>query len=241
MKISELTPEQREEKRKYNREQKRKSREKQKAAYVPTADEWTESWDGSFSEEAREVREYVREIQRKVAEQIGYVSTFETHGWPREKYAATFPLGHHPAEETVDFVARTIYAFRKDSSVWVRQVSEGIIVAGSHFPDVLGYEIVSETHRLNLDVSPTYSALYRELLSILDQRFGNNHDRNSAAIKQELTGTFVLDPEWTPSQFVTENYQRSVPKVEPVAHAAPSPGVGPQKLQGSRESARKTE
>jgi hypothetical protein len=195
MKISELTPEQREEKRKYNREQKRKSREKQKTTYVPAADEWAESWDGSFSEEAREVREYVREIQRKIAVEIGYTPHFETYGWPREEYAARFPLGHHPAEETVDYVARTLYAFRKGTSVWVRQVSEGIIVAGSHFPDVLGYEIVSETHRHNLEVSPTYSALYRELLGLLDFRFGNNRDRNSEAIKQELAGKFVLPVE----------------------------------------------
>ncbi len=121
-------------------------------------------------------------------------STFET----REKYAATFPLGHHPAEETVGYVAGTLYAFRKDTPVWVHNVSEGIIVAGSHFPDVLGYQIVSETHRYNLEISPTYSGLYRELLGLLDQRFGNNRDRHSVAIKQELAGQFVLPVESEP-------------------------------------------
>ena len=159
------------------------------------AAEWAENWDSRYPKQAAELRDYVRSIQRKVAEEIGYVSTFETFGWPREKYAEAFPLGHHPAEETVSYVAATAYAFRKDTPVWVRKVSEGIITAGGCFPDVIGFEIVSETHRLNLDVSPTYSALYRELLSILDQRFGNNRDRNSAAIKQELAGKFVLPVE----------------------------------------------
>ena len=156
------------------------------------ADEWIENWDSRYPAQATERREYVRNIASKTAAEIGYTPTFETFGWPREKYAAIFPLGHHPAEETVGYVAGTLYAFRKDTPVWVHNVSEGIIVAGSHFPDVLGYEIVSETHKHNLEISPMYSSLYRELLGLLDQRFGNNRDRHSAAIKQELAGQFVL-------------------------------------------------
>jgi hypothetical protein len=159
---------------------------------VQDASEWTWNWDSRYPEHRAEVRDYVRDIARKVAEEIGYTPTFETFGWPREKYAAVFPLGHHPAEEIVGYVAETLYAFRKDTSVWVHNVSEGIITAGSCFPDVLGYEIVSATHRLNLEVSPTYSGLYRELLRLLDQWFGNNRGRDSAAVKLELAGKFVL-------------------------------------------------
>jgi hypothetical protein len=162
------------------------------------ADEWMSSWDERYPEQNIEVRGFVRDIQRQFAEETGYIQTFETTGWPREKYAAAFPLGHHPAEETVYRVAQTLYAFRKDTPVWVRKVSEGTITAGSCFPDVLGYDIVSATHRHSLEVSPTYSALYRELLSILDQLFGNNRDRDSAAIKQELAGKFVLPVELSP-------------------------------------------
>jgi hypothetical protein len=194
------------------------SRAEQQDAYrdsLGNVYEWLEGWEERHPKQSAEVREFVRDAQRKIAEEIGYTPGFETHGWPREKYAARFPLGHHPGEETTGYVLWTLYAFRKDTSVFVREFPEGIVTAGN-FPDIIGLEIVSETHRLNLEVSPTYSALYRELLSILDQRFGNNRDRNSAAIKQELAGTFVLDPEWTPSQFVTENYQRSLPTVEPV-------------------------
>jgi hypothetical protein len=159
------------------------------------AAEWTEKWDSRYPAQAAELRAFEREIGRKIADEIGYVSTFETIGWPREKYAEGFPLGHHPAEETVHRVAHTLFAFRKDTPVWVRQVSEGIVTAGNCFPDALGYEIVSATHRFNLEISPTYSAVYRELLGLLDQRFGSNRDRNSITIKQELAGKFVLPVE----------------------------------------------
>jgi hypothetical protein len=60
---------------------------------------------------------------------------------------------------------------------------------------VLGYDIVSATHRYNLEISPTYSAIYRELLGLLDQRFGSNFDRDSTAIKRELSGKFVVPVE----------------------------------------------
>jgi hypothetical protein len=159
------------------------------------AAEWTEKWDSRYPAQAAELRKFEREISRKIADEIGHVSTFETVGWPREKYAEAFPLGHHPAEETVHRVAETLYALRKDTAVWVRNVSEGIVTAGNCFPDVLGYEVVAATHIFNLEISPTYSALYRELLGLLDARFGNNRDRNSTAIKQELAGKFVLPVE----------------------------------------------
>src|SRR5713226_3468621 len=86
---------------------------------IHDAYEWTGNWQERYPEQAAEVRTFVRDIQRKVAEEIGYA------------------LGDHPAEE-IDYVARTLYAYRNDTPVWVCRVSEGIIVAGSHFPDVIG-------------------------------------------------------------------------------------------------------
>jgi hypothetical protein len=162
------------------------------------AAEWTEKWDSRYPAQAAELREFEKEISRKIADEIGYISTFEAFGWPREKFADSFPLGHHPAEETVHRVAETLYALRKDTPVWVRKVAEGIVVAGLYFPEMLGHEIVSATHKYNLEISPTYSAIYRELLGLLDARFGSNRDRNSAAIKQELAGKFVLLSEVRP-------------------------------------------
>ena len=162
---------------------------------IQDASEWTWNWETRYPAQAAELREFEKEISRKIADEIGYVPIFESFGWPREKYAEAFPLGHHPAEETVHRVAQTVFAFRKDTPVWVRKVSEGIVTAGNCFPDVLGYEIVSATHKHNLKISPTYSDVYRELLELLDQHFGSNRDRNSIAIKQELTGKFVLPVE----------------------------------------------
>jgi hypothetical protein len=159
------------------------------------AAEWTEKWDNRYPAQAAELREFEKEISRKIADEIGYVSSFETYGWPREKYAEAFPLGHHPAEETVHRVAHTLFAFRKDTPIWLRKVTEGIVAAGLYFPDMLGYEIVSAAHRFNLEISPTYSEVYRELLGLLDARFGSNRDRNSLAIKQELARKFVLPVE----------------------------------------------
>ncbi len=143
------------------------------------ADEWIDNWDSRYPEQAAEVRDYVRDIQHKVAEEI----TPNPHG---DSYFRPFSV------ESVDYVARTLYAYRKDTPVWIRKVPEGIIAAGTYFPDGLGWMIVIGTHENNLESSPTYSGVYRELLSILDQRFGNNHDRNSAAVKLELAGKFVL-------------------------------------------------
>ena len=150
---------------------------------IQDAYEWTEKWEERYPQHSAEVRTFVRDIQHKVAEEIGYVSL------------------DHPAAEPVDYVARTLYAFRKDTPLWICRVSEGVIVAGSHFPDVIGYDIVFATHKFNLEISSTYRELYRELLPILDQQFGNNHGRNSSegqsaeAVKQELAGTFVLPVE----------------------------------------------
>jgi hypothetical protein len=162
---------------------------------IQDATEWTEKWDSRYTAHTAELREFEKQISRKIAEEIGHVSTFEAFGWPREKYAEAFPLGHHPAEETVHRVAHILFAFRKDTPIWVRTVAEGIVVAGLYFPDMSGYDLVSATHRFNLETSPTYSTLYRELLELLDLRFGGNRDRNSTAIKQELAGKFVLPVE----------------------------------------------
>jgi hypothetical protein len=146
-----------------------------------TSEEWADAWDGRYPKEAAEVRQFVRDTYSKVVEEF-------TPNPQRDSYFRPFSV-----EETVGYVARTLYAYRKDTPVWVRKWSGGdVITAGSHFPDVVGWTIVTGTHENNLESSPTYSALYRELLPILDQQFGHNGDRSSIAVKEELTGKFVL-------------------------------------------------
>jgi hypothetical protein len=193
MKISEMTPEQ---KREYNRNQKRRSRANHKAAeYVSTYDEWTWHWDIRFPEEAAEVREYEKQVGKKVAEELGRISTFETLGWSREKFAEAFPLGSGtPEAYALNQVTQTLFGFKKNTSVWVHEVVDpnGIIVSGSYFPDVLGSEIVSAAHGYGLKTSQTFVSLYEELLQILDTRYGKEPTEHSRAIKAELAGEYVL-------------------------------------------------
>jgi hypothetical protein len=100
--------------------------------------------------------------------------------------------------ETLSWVAVTAYCFRKKDSPWVREVNNpnGFIVGGLFYPDVLGSGLVTNTHRFGLERSATYAGLYRELLTILDKKFGRNDSGSEGAsasdIKAELSGTYVL-------------------------------------------------
>jgi hypothetical protein len=93
-------------------------------------------------------------------------------------------------------VAWTLFAFKKN---WVQQVLDprGELVGGGLFADVIGSDICSDTHEFSLENSQTFSTLYRELLKILDQRYGGNtlsedpvERRAALAIKQEIAGTY---------------------------------------------------
>jgi hypothetical protein len=57
-------------------------------------------------------------------------------------------------------------------------------LVGCCFADVIGQHIVPATHKFNLERSPTYSAAYRELLKILDQRYGKNVESSDPIEKQ---------------------------------------------------------
>lgn len=179
-KISELTPEEQENIRAYNRENKRKSREKQRAAQTPSAEEWTGNFAGNFPEQDKELNAYVRQIKEKVVEELGR------------------GLGSYAETDTVDQVARTLFSLKKNSDPWVRQVHSpnGIIVGGLYFPEALGSGLVSSAHKLGLKKSPTFTALYLELLRILDNKFGHIRVGDAyelgcvADIKAELAGTY---------------------------------------------------
>jgi hypothetical protein len=200
MKISEMTPEQIEAKRRYDRAAKRKSRAKQKAESIPTADEWFRSWSTQFLQQSVELKTYERQLCAKVYEELG---------------RGEFDPYRSPEAETFSWVAITLYSLRKNTSPWVREVRDpdGILVGGLLYPDALGSDFVENTHRFELEESATYSALYRELLRILDERFGHEHTDHACDIKLELAGTYVLklpEPEPKPKPGV-------VPEASPVA------------------------
>jgi hypothetical protein len=165
--------------------------EKREAERLPSATEWTENWRNDYPEEAKELREHVITIERKVREELQWPpSTFETFGWSREKYAETFPMGDTPEADAVRGVACVLFCLQKSHSPFVRTVHspDGILAGGGCFPDVIGSGLVDAAHKYDLERSPTYARAYRELLLILDKKFGRNNDEHSQAVKQELAG-----------------------------------------------------
>lgn len=174
--MNELTPEEQEARRKYNRERKQQSREKQKAAATPTSDEWRDQFYGS--PQCEEVRLYAQRQYKQIAQELCVESG-------------------HPARYEIDAVLWTLYGFKKN---FVREVVEprGIKVCFL-YPDVIGSQIVAATHRHELEKSGTYSAAYRELLHVLDKRYGRNADVNhpdkvereaALAVKREIKRLF---------------------------------------------------
>jgi len=105
-------------------------------------------------------------------------------------------------EITVHKVAWCLFSFKKG---WTRSVLDprGELVGGIYFADVIGKDIVADTHKFSLEKSQTFSTLYRELLRILDQRYGGKisedptENRAATDIKKELAGEYVLPPERT--------------------------------------------
>jgi hypothetical protein len=187
--ISELSPEEQQEQRAKWRNAQTKSRANRKAEQTLTADEWFEQFFGSPQYE--ETRKLAEQQHDKISEELG----IDAQAWSR-----------HPGFYSVDTVLWTLYGFKKN---FVREVTEpkGVRVAGLIFPDVIGSHIVADAHRHNLEQSQTFSMLYRELLEILDQRFGKHlsddpiERRAALDIKAELSGTYALASEphvWVP-------------------------------------------
>jgi hypothetical protein len=178
-KIRKVPPKGTPEYRDYARQAKRRSREKQKqereAAQIVAAEEYLDGcWD---SPDYARMNAYVKQESKKIADELG-VNLDEL------------------ATEAVDLVLSTSFGFENGI---VRQVSHpnGLMV-GYLFPEVIGRQIVSRTHQYGLERSATFSKIYRDLLRILDQRFGQqlSHDpieRQAALdIKAELAGKYTL-------------------------------------------------
>jgi hypothetical protein len=182
--IADLSPEEQENIRTYNREQKAKSRANQKAAaYIPTANEAADRFAIDFPEREKELSAYVKQFSNKVVEELG-----RKLGSPQKD-----PLGNvvgwdHDEEFTVDRVARTLLALKKN---WIQKVRhpEGDMVSGSYFADSFG-SVVESAHRRGLKNSETFRLLYRELLEILDKRYGRQQTGDATIIRAELAGEY---------------------------------------------------
>jgi hypothetical protein len=177
MRIADLPPHEQEKIREYNRLAKKRSRQKQKAAEILSSDEWFEQFFGSPQYE--EVRQYADQQHKQIAQELG----MDEKSW-------------HPARNEIDAVLWTVYGFKKN---FTREVIDprGLKVC-LLYPDVIGSHIVAATHRHKLESSKTYRDVYRELLQVLDQRFGKQlsedpiERRAALDIKSELAGTYVL-------------------------------------------------
>ena len=161
---------------KYDLAQKNKSRAKQKAAQPLTAWEWLEQlW---ASPDYARLNTHLEQEFKKIENELGT----SLNGL---------------AGEAVRSVLSVSFGFKNGIT---RQVSDpkGLMV-GTYFPDVIGRWIVSRTHKYGLESSATFSRIYRELLSVLDKKFGKNADSSddseggsARAVKAELSGTYVL-------------------------------------------------
>ena len=186
--IADLPPEEQERVRKYNREQKQKSRAKQKAdAYIPTADEAADAFSIDFPEREKELSAYVKLFSNKVVEELG-----RELGAPQKDRLGNVVGWDHDEEFTVDRVARCLLGLKNN---WIQKVRcpEGELVAGSYFADSSG-GIVESAHRHGLKNSETFRLLYRELLEILDKRYGSQQTQDATTIRGELAGTYALPP-----------------------------------------------
>jgi hypothetical protein len=184
IRIADMTPEEQEAQREKWRQEKQAERaEKKRQAYVPTADEWADEF--AATEHAKILDAHVKEFSNKVVGELG-----RNLGGPQKDSIGNVVGYDYDEEFTVDCVARTLLGLKKN---WVQEVRspDGEIIAGLYFADSLG-NVVESAHRHGLKKSQTFSLLYRELLEILDKRYGHESTYDARAIKAELAGEYVL-------------------------------------------------
>jgi len=147
---------------------------------------YNEAYEEFSGEQKEELHKYVIKIMKQVQAEIS-------------------PTASIPAavmEITVHKVAWCLFSFKKG---WTQSVFDprGELVGGTYFADVIGKDIVADTHEFSMEKSQTFSTLYRELLRILDQRYGEHlsedktERRAATDIKKELAGEYVLPQEQT--------------------------------------------
>jgi hypothetical protein len=136
----------------------RKKEEKE----VLTAMEWAEEFQ--LSSQCREVLEHVNQTRKQIAQEL--------------------PIDvNHPGWHSIETTVLVLYGFKKN---FIRKVIDpnGVMVC-SVFPDVIGSGIVADNHRYDLEKSPTFCRQYRELLRILDQRFGEHGSKSEDSLESQ--------------------------------------------------------
>ena len=164
--ISELTPQEQEERRRYNRFAKQRSREKQQASEIPTYDEWTWDWRSRFPEQYNELNSYTKVFVQTVAEELGQ----EPNKLPLEQ---------------IEQIAWVLRSFEKRLIQTVFDPN-GEIFGGLLYADSIGTYVVAATAKFNLAKSATFLAAFKKLLQLLNDRYTTNTDQHAQAVKQAL-------------------------------------------------------
>jgi hypothetical protein len=196
-KISQMTPEEQEAQREEWRTAQAARREEQRLSkYVPTADEWRDEF--AATEHCKTLNVHTKQFSAKVAEELG-----KEVGSVRVKTGS----GAHEYYDddggyALDRVARTLLGLKRN---WVKQVSDpsGELIAGSHFADPdcgFASELIESVYRHGLKKSPTFAASFRELLEMLDKRYGSQRTEGAAVVRAELAGTYIFVPHAPPQR-----------------------------------------
>jgi hypothetical protein len=112
------------------------------------------------------MRTWMKQTSAKIEEELGRKIKIQT-----------------PEEEAVGFTLEVAYGFEH---AMTKKVLEYGLMVGCLFPDAIGWTIVPAAHDYGLEKSPTFKSIYRPLLTLLDEKYGNNNDKHSRAIKAEL-------------------------------------------------------
>src|SRR6266436_3265302 len=194
--MSEMSEQQREEKRKYDREAKQRSRAKQKdermRSMVPLARNYKIP-----EEQQKELSQHSHAVTKTVAADLGL-----------EKLPG-------PDAYVIDAVACVLFGLENNLTQIVYEPS-GMLV-GDWFPDAAASEAIEHVHRFpSLLQSRTFADLYSKFLQAV-VKWSKKHEHYSTPefiqeLKAEIAGTYVLPP--TPE----------LPKAEPnKIHETPVP------------------
>jgi hypothetical protein len=191
IRIADMTPEEQEAQREKWRQEKQAERaEKKRQAYVPTAEEWRDEF--AATAHYKTLNAYIKEFSNKVVEELG-----KNVGSVRVKTGpGAYDYYVEDGTYTLDRVGCALLGLKRN---WVKQVSDpnGELIAGSYFADPdcsFASDVIESAHRHGLKQSATFATAFRELLEMLNKRYGSQRTEGAAAIRAELAGTYVYVP-----------------------------------------------
>lgn len=152
-----------------DRQARHRERKKQLKQATASGFEYQDLFEEHFPKIVQELNEYVKSSVGQVGVELGRAISSE------ERYA-------------MDAVFRTLHSFNRG---YIARTSDGDIAGGTYFPDALGLDIVEAAHKFGLLRSQTFQSAYRELLELLDRRYGEDQTEHARAVRDELAGVYA--------------------------------------------------